>query len=98
MELTKLMKKDIEIIEGIGPFIFRNLPLIVCVFSLQILKAYISWPLAVGFSGFIFGTLSYWIPERSSGGFRRWVVFSAVISGALSLIAHIVIQLGWVPG
>ena len=85
-EVQKLMKKDIEIIEGIGPFIYRNLPLIGFIVSLQVLKLVVTWPLAIGLSAFIFGMLGYWIPERPSVSFLRWVVFSVVISSALVVV------------
>jgi hypothetical protein len=90
------MKKDIEILEGTGSFIYRSLPLFGFIFGLQILSVFISWPLAIGLSAFIFWMLHYWIPERLSVSFLRWVIFSVVISSALLVAAYIVVKLGWV--
>lgn len=85
-----------KIIEGIADAIIRNLPLIVFLLVVNILKEFISWPFALGLAGFGFGLASYWIPNKSKRRFLLWMVVSAFVGVAFFGFAHLLIRLGWV--
>lgn len=93
-----LMYKDEKIIEGIADAIIRNLPLIVFLLVVNILKEFISWPLALGLAAFSFGLVSYWIPNKSNRSFLLWILVSALVGVAFFGGAHLVTWLGWVKG
>ncbi len=92
------MYKDEKIIEGIADAIIRNLPLIVFLLVVNILKEFISWALTLGLAAFGFGLVSYWIPHKSKRSFLLWVMVSALVGTAFFGIAHLLIWLGWVKG
>jgi hypothetical protein len=90
------MYKDEKMIEGIGDAVIRNLPLVVFLFGVNILKEFISWPWAMGLATFSFGLVNYWIPGRSKRSFPVWLSVSALVGAAFFGFAHLLIRLGWV--
>jgi drug/metabolite transporter (DMT)-like permease len=88
--------KDEKIIEGVADAIIRNLPLVVFLFAVNILRELISWPLALGLAAFSFGLISYWIPDKSKRNFLLWMSVSALTGAAFYGFAHLLIRLGWV--
>jgi hypothetical protein len=93
-----LMYKDEKIIEGIADAIIRNLPLIVFLLVVNILREFLAWPLAWGLGAFCFGLVSYWIPNKSKRSFLLWTLVSALVGVAFFVFAHVLIWLGWVKG
>jgi len=92
------MYKDEKIIEGIADAIVRNLPLIVFLLAVNLLKEFISWPFALGLGAFGFGLVSYWIPNTSKRSFLLWILVSALMGVAFFGGAHLLIWLRWVKG
>jgi hypothetical protein len=90
------MYKDEKIIVGIADAIIRNLPLVVFLLTVSILKEFITWPLALGVAAFSFGLISYWIPNKAERSFPLWILVSALTGGAFWGFAHLLVRLGWV--
>jgi len=90
------MYKDEKIIEGFADAIIRNLPLVVFLLSVNLLREFISWPLAIGLSAFSFGVVNYWIPNKTRRSFLLWILVSAFVGVAFFGFAHLLIRFGWV--
>ena len=90
------MHKDEKIIEGIADALIRNLPLVVFLFGVNILKEFISWPLAMGLAIFGSGLVNYWIPDKSKRRFLLLMLVSAFVGVVFFGFAHLLIWLGWV--
>lgn len=90
------MHKDEKIIEGIADALISNLPLIVFIFSVNLLREFIYWPLALGLAAWGFGLVSFWIPVKSKRSFLLWMLVSTFVGFAFFGFAHLLIRLGWV--
>lgn len=90
------MRKDEKIIEGVADAFIRNLPLVVFLFGVNILREFISWPLVIGLVAFGSVLVNYRIPSKSKRRFLLWMLVPAFVGIAFFGFAHLLIWLGWV--